>query len=77
MATLEVTIYQPPAPPAEVIKYTIELTPEEARGLTSLLHAGVTCDTLKALSLNGLQGKLAAKVKGIRTDFEDLSKVSQ
>lgn len=76
MATLEVTVYQPPAPPAEVVKYTIELTPEEARGLTSLLHAGVKYGTLKALSLTMLQEKLAAKVKGIRTDFEDLSKVS-
>jgi hypothetical protein len=54
MATVKKITPKNPPPPA----YTIELTEQEAMGLSTLLTCGVAGRTLDALMLNDLQIKL-------------------
>jgi hypothetical protein len=47
-----------PPPPPTVVTYTIELSVEEAHGLSALLYSGTSNATIDKLCLNDLQRQL-------------------
>jgi|HubBroStandDraft_2_1064218.scaffolds.fasta_scaffold718092_1 hypothetical protein len=59
MAKITKTSYIPPG--EEVITYTLELSEDEAKGLTKLLYSGLVCKTVEDLCLGDVLMRLLSE----------------
>jgi|HubBroStandDraft_5_1064220.scaffolds.fasta_scaffold394626_2 hypothetical protein len=68
-----------PPPPPPVVTYTIELSAEEANGLSALFYSGTANSTLDKLYLTDLQRQLRNVLGYKASDYKfiEIAKVEQ